>query len=98
MYGERDSATVEALIKSATDFTTLAAVLLRVPTTTDPTINKMIRLARVMDSAMDLSIAQLATPSQQPKEISQMMSRNVIVAQQLQSALEKVIATTHKES
>jgi hypothetical protein len=51
-----------------------------------------------MDSAMELSIAQLATPSQQPKEISQMMSRNVIVAQQLQSALEKVIATTHKES
>ncbi len=97
MYGERDQATVEALIRSSTDFNTLAAVLLRVPTTADPTINKMIRLARVMDSAVDLSIAQLAAPSQQPKDIAQMMSRNVIVAQQMQSALEKVIATTHRE-
>jgi hypothetical protein len=97
MYGERDQATIESLIKSSTDFNTLAAVLLRVPTTSDPTINKMIRLARVMDTSMELSIAQLASPSQQPKDISQMMGRNVIVAQQMQSALEKVIATIHRE-
>jgi hypothetical protein len=57
----------------------------------------MIRLARVMDLAIDLSVSQLAVPSQQPKDISQMMSRNVIVAQQMQTALEKVIATTHRE-
>jgi hypothetical protein len=97
MYGERDQATVEALIKSSADFNTLAAVLLRVPTTADPTINKMIRLARVMDAAVELSIAQLASPTSPPKDISQMMSRNVIVAQQMQTALERVIATTHKE-
>ncbi|MGA2548882.1 MAG: hypothetical protein ABSF50_01930 [Burkholderiaceae bacterium] len=97
MYGERDQATVEALLQSGADFNTLAAVLLRVPTTSDPTVNKMIRLARVMDLAIDLSVSQLAVPSQQPKDISQMMSRNVIVAQQMQTALEKVIATTHRE-
>lgn len=97
MYGEQDQDAVEAIIQSASDFTSLAAVLLKVPTTSDPTINKMIRLARVMDAAMELSIAQLSAPSQQPKDIAQMMSRNVIIAQQMQNAMERVVSSANRE-
>lgn len=94
MYGERDQSALEALLNtSGADLNTIAAVLLRVPQANDPAINKLIRQARVMDCAMDLAVAQLASPTP-PKDVHQMMARNLTIAQQIQTTLEKLLSSS----
>jgi hypothetical protein len=92
MYGEQDQASVEALLEARTDTRTLAALLLKLPASKDPTINKMIRQARVAETAQQLAVAQLASQTT-PKDLHQLMMRMVAIAQQIEGHLERLAMT-----
>lgn len=89
MFGEQDQHAVEALLDSKIDSRTIAALLLQLPIAKDPTINKMIRQARIVQAAERLAIAQI-TNATTPKDLHQVMIRMVAVAQQIQGELEKI--------
>ena len=89
MYGEHDATSLEAILYTSPDIKTVAAVMLRIPSSADPQINRMIRQARVFDVAQQLSIAQLVNSANQ-KDLHQIMSRNLVIAQQMQATLEKL--------
>jgi hypothetical protein len=89
MYGEQDQSAVEALLESRLDTRTIAALLLKIPVSKDPMINKMIRQARVLQAAEQLAIAQI-THATSPKDLHQVMTRMTAVAVQMQGELEKL--------
>jgi|GEM_PF-3359755 len=91
MYGEHDATSLDAILYASPDIKTVAALLLRVPSSADPQINRMIRQARVYDVAQQLAVAQLTTAANQ-KDLHQIMSRNLVIAQQMQATLEKLTA------
>ncbi len=70
------------------DSTVLAALLLKLPQSGDPGIDAMIRNARVLDIAEHLSAVQAADPVAQ-KDLLRTLQRNHIVAQQIQTHLER---------
>jgi hypothetical protein len=70
------------------DPTLLAALLLKLPQSGDAQIDAMIRTARVMDLAEQISGAQAADPTAQ-KEVLRTLQRNYIVAQQIQANIER---------
>jgi hypothetical protein len=70
------------------DPTLLAALLLKVPQSGDANIDAMIRAARTLEISENLSVAQASDPAAQ-KDLLRTLQRNYIVAQQIQSTLER---------
>jgi len=66
----------------------LAALLLKLPQSGNDKIDAMIRQARVIDLAEQISGAQAADPTAQ-KEVARTVQRNFIVAQQIQATIER---------
>ncbi len=94
MYGDQDQATMEAAIsKSTLDSRTMAALLLKLPLSKDPIINKMIRLSRVYTAAEQLAIEQLANAGSQ-KDLFQTVARTVAMAQQIEQQLERLVISS----
>ena len=68
----------------------LAALLLKLPQSGDPRIDAMIRSARTLDIAEQLSVAQASDPAAQ-KDLLRTLQRNYHVATQIQSNLERCV-------
>jgi hypothetical protein len=89
-----NDAVLQALSSSQTasvDPLVLAALLLKLPQSGDQRVDAMIRTARVLDMAEQLSVAQAADPAAQ-KDLLRTLQRNFHVATQIQSNLERCSA------
>jgi hypothetical protein len=86
-----NDAVIQALSAAHTspvDLKILAALLLKLPQSGDPRIDAMIRNARTLDIAEQLSVAQASDPAAQ-KDLLRTLQRNFHVATQIQSNLER---------